>query len=82
MTTCLSHRGLPVALLAASGPYLEVAYDELVTSWGLLRIITQLQRTGLLFLRDVQSTATSDLGSSGSTRTFSAYYYYNRFILI
>jgi gamma-butyrobetaine dioxygenase len=48
------------ALLAASGPDLEVPYDELVTPRGLLRAITQLQRTGLLFLRDVPSADTSD----------------------
>ena len=48
------------ALLAASGPDLEVSYDELATPRGLLRAITQLQRTGLLFLRDVPSTDTSD----------------------
>ena len=48
------------ALLAASGPDLDVPYDELATPRGLLRAITQLQRTGLLFLRDVPSTDTSD----------------------
>jgi len=50
------------ALLAASGPDLEVPYDELGAERGLLRAITQLQRTGLLFLRDVPSTDTSDTG--------------------
>lgn len=61
------HNDVPVArwptasaLLAASGPDLEVPYDELATPRGLLRAITQLQRTGLLFLRDVPSTDTSD----------------------
>ena len=61
------HNDVPVALwptasalLAASGPNLEVPYDELATSRGLLRAITQLQRTGLLFLRDVPSAETSD----------------------
>ena len=61
------HNDVPVALwptasalLAASGPDLEVPYDELATPRGLLRAITQLQRTGLLFLRDVPSTDMSD----------------------
>src|SRR5258708_18348003 len=63
------HNDVPVApwptasaLLTASGPDLEVTYDELATPRGLLRAITQLQRTGLLFLRDVPSTDTSDSG--------------------
>lgn len=62
-----SHNDVPVApwpsesaLLTASGPDLEVPYGELATPRGLLRAITQLQRTGLLFLRDVPSTDTSD----------------------
>jgi gamma-butyrobetaine dioxygenase len=62
-----SHYDVPVAhwstasaLLAASGRDLEVPYDELATPRGLLRAITQLQRTGLLFLRDVPSADTSD----------------------
>jgi hypothetical protein len=61
------HNDVPVApwptasaLLAASGPDLEVPYDELATPRGLLRALTQLQRTGLLFLRDVPSTAIKD----------------------
>ena len=61
------HNDVPVtpwptasALLAASGIDLEIPYEELVTPRGLLRAITQLQRTGLLFLRDVPSTNTSD----------------------
>ncbi|KAI0276968.1 hypothetical protein BGY98DRAFT_982917 [Russula aff. rugulosa BPL654] len=61
------HNDVPVApwptesaLLTASGPDLEVPYGELATPRGLLRAITQLQRTGLLFLRDVPSTDTSD----------------------
>jgi gamma-butyrobetaine dioxygenase len=61
------HNDVPVApwpttsaLLAASGPDLEVPYDELATPRGLLRAITQLQRTGLLFVRDVPSSDTND----------------------
>ena len=61
------HNDVPVApwptasaLLAASGPDLEVPYEELATPRDLLRSITQLQRTGLLFLCDVPSTDTSD----------------------
>ena len=48
------------ALVAASGPDLEVPYDELATPRRLLHAITQLQRTSLLFLRDVPSADTSD----------------------
>jgi alpha-ketoglutarate-dependent taurine dioxygenase len=61
------HNDVPVApwptasaLLAASGPDLAVPHDELATPHGLLRAITQLQRTGLLFLRDVPNADTSD----------------------
>jgi Taurine catabolism dioxygenase TauD, TfdA family len=50
------------ALLAASRGDLEVAYDDFATPRGLLRAITQLQRTGLLFFRDVPFTNTSDSG--------------------
>jgi hypothetical protein len=63
------HNDVPVALsptasalLTNSGPDLEVPYEELATPRGLLRAITQLQRTGILFLRDVPDTDTSDAG--------------------
>jgi hypothetical protein len=49
------------ALLTASGGDLEVPYDDLANPRGLLRAVTQLQRTGLLFLRGVPSEDTSDL---------------------
>ncbi|KAH9972577.1 hypothetical protein BGW80DRAFT_1313559 [Lactifluus volemus] len=48
------------ALLAASGGDLEVSYQDFGTTRGLLRAITQLQRTGLLFLRGVPHSDTSD----------------------
>src|SRR5712672_540500 len=50
------------ALITASGGDLEVTYDDLATPRGLLRAITQLQRSGLLFLRDVPFADTSDSG--------------------
>ncbi|KAH9955440.1 hypothetical protein BC827DRAFT_1237137 [Russula dissimulans] len=50
------------ALFAASGRDLEITYDDLSTPRGLLRAITQLQRTGLLFIRDVPFSDTSDSG--------------------
>jgi gamma-butyrobetaine dioxygenase len=50
------------ALLTASGGDLEVPYDDLATPRGLLRAITQLQRTGLLFLCGVPGEDTSDSG--------------------
>ena len=50
------------ALLAASGGNLEVPYDDLAKPRGLLRAITQLQRTGLLILRGVPCDDTSDEG--------------------
>ncbi len=53
ITTCLLRHGLP--LLRCLRPL-----DQLATPRGLLRAITQLQRMGLLFLRDVPSTDTSD----------------------
>jgi hypothetical protein len=49
-------------LLTDSGPDLEVPYEELATPRGLLRAITQLQRTGILFLRDVPDADTTDAG--------------------
>jgi Gamma-butyrobetaine hydroxylase-like, N-terminal/Taurine catabolism dioxygenase TauD, TfdA family len=48
------------ALLAASGGDLEVSYQDFGTTRGLLRAITQLQRTGLVFLRGVPHSDTSD----------------------
>ena len=48
------------ALLAASGADLMLPYDDLATPRGLLRAITQLQRMGILFLRGVPCTHTSD----------------------
>src|SRR6266852_5005251 len=51
--TCLLRHGL--LLLHCLQPL-----DQLATPYGLLRAITQLQHTGLLFLRDVPSTDTSD----------------------
>ena len=63
------HNDVPVALwptasalLKASGTDLEVPYDELATPRGLLRAITQLQRTGILFLSGVPITDTTDAG--------------------
>jgi hypothetical protein len=50
------------ALLAASGGDIEVPYGDLAKPRGLLRAITQLERTGLLFLRGVPSADTSDEG--------------------
>ncbi|KAI0251559.1 Clavaminate synthase-like protein [Lactifluus subvellereus] len=47
------------ALLDASDGDLEVSYDDISTPRGLLRAITQLQRTGLLFLRGVPHADTS-----------------------
>jgi len=62
------HHDVPVALWptaaslpTTSGPDLEVPYEELATPRG-LRAITQLQRTGILFLRDVPGTDTTDAG--------------------
>jgi len=48
------------ALFAASGGDLEMPYDNLAKPRGLLRAITQLQRTGLLILRGVPCDDTSD----------------------
>lgn len=48
------------ALFAASDGGLEVSYNDFNTPRGLLRAITQLQRTGLLFLRGVPHTDASD----------------------
>lgn len=63
------HNDVPVALwptaaalLTASGTDLEVPYEELATPRGLLRAITQLQCTGILFLRDVPMDDTTDAG--------------------
>lgn len=50
------------ALLALSDKDLDVPYSELSTPRGLLRAITQLQRAGLLFVRGVPHTETSDAG--------------------
>ncbi|KAN0133051.1 Clavaminate synthase-like protein [Lactarius tabidus] len=52
----------PSALLAISDKDLDVQYSDLKTPRGLLRAITQLQRTGLLFLRGVPHAETSDAG--------------------
>jgi hypothetical protein len=63
------HNDVPVtlwptasALLAASGGDLEVPYNDLANPRRVLRAITQLQRTGLLFLRGVPCDDTSDSG--------------------
>ena len=48
------------ALVAISDKYLDVHYSDLETPRGLLRAITQLQRTGLLFVRGVPYTETTD----------------------
>jgi hypothetical protein len=48
------------ALLALSGGDLGMPYDDLAKPRGLLRAITQLQRTGLLILRGVPCDDTSD----------------------
>jgi alpha-ketoglutarate-dependent taurine dioxygenase len=63
------HKDVPVALWStasalhkASGSDLEVPYEDLATPRGLLRAITQLQRTGILFLRNVPSDDSSDAG--------------------
>ncbi|KAI9449176.1 hypothetical protein BJY52DRAFT_272009 [Lactarius psammicola] len=50
------------ALLAISEKNLDVPYSDLGTPRGLLRAITQLQRTGLLFVRGVPHAETSDSG--------------------
>ena len=50
------------ALFSASGGDLEIPYGDLAKSRGLLRAITQLQRTGLLILRGVPCDDTSDEG--------------------
>jgi alpha-ketoglutarate-dependent taurine dioxygenase len=49
-------------LLAISDKDLDVQYSDLKTPRGLLRAITQLQRTGLLFVRGVPHAETSDAG--------------------
>jgi gamma-butyrobetaine dioxygenase len=63
------HQDVPVALwptasalLAVSNKDLDVPYSDLGTPRGLLRAITQLQRTGLLFVRGVPHADTSDAG--------------------
>ena len=63
------HQDVPVALwptasalLAVSKKDLDVPYSDLGTPRGLLRAITQLQRTGLLFVRGVPHADTSDAG--------------------
>ena len=50
------------ALVAISDMHLNVHYGDLGTPRGLLRAITQLQRTGLLFVHGVPHTETSDAG--------------------
>ncbi|KAI9438010.1 hypothetical protein H4582DRAFT_229751 [Lactarius indigo] len=50
------------ALLAHSENDLDVPYSDLGTPRGLLRAITQLQRTGILFVRGVPYAETSDAG--------------------
>ena len=50
------------ALLAVSDKDLDLPYSDLRTARGLMRAITQLQRTGLLFVRDVPHGDTSDAG--------------------
>ncbi|KAH8987991.1 hypothetical protein EDB86DRAFT_2948696 [Lactarius hatsudake] len=50
------------ALLASSENDLDIPYSDLGTPRGLLRAITQLQRTGLLFVRGVPHAETSDAG--------------------
>ena len=50
------------ALFAASDGDLEVPYGDLAKPRGLLRAITQLQRTGLLILRGVPCDGQSDEG--------------------
>ncbi|KAI9456071.1 hypothetical protein F5148DRAFT_1151385 [Russula earlei] len=50
------------ALLTTSGGDLEVSYADLSAPRGLLRAITQLQRTGLLFLHGVPCADISDSG--------------------
>jgi len=49
-------------LLEVSDKDLDVQYSDLGTPRGLLRAITQLQRTGLLFIRGVPHAQTSDAG--------------------
>ena len=73
------HHDVPVALwptasalIKTSGPDLEVPYEELATPRGLLRAITQLQRTGILFLRNVPGNDTSDDGCE--VRKMAAYF--------
>ncbi|KAI0260075.1 hypothetical protein BC834DRAFT_832444 [Gloeopeniophorella convolvens] len=50
------------ALLSVSGKDLDVPYDDLNIPRGLQRAITQLQRTGLLFVTGVPHRDTSDAG--------------------
>ncbi|KAH9054926.1 hypothetical protein EDB87DRAFT_1361650 [Lactarius vividus] len=63
------HQDVPVtlwptasALLAFSENDLDIPYSDLGTPRALLRAITQLQRTGLLFVRGVPHAETSDAG--------------------